>query len=138
MRSTRGARRTSVVVTAVLGAVSFLCGCESTVWGCPALGIVVSQEVFDDGTYLATLDREPAQVWPRTVRALRRGWPESTELQDRMREAVTEIDDARVTVRVETWKRGFSTLRVSPLEYGVGDRELASRIYDEIMNELEQ
>ena len=138
MQSRRGARRTTALAAAVLGAVSCLGGCGSTLWGCPALGIVISQEVFDDGTYLATLDREPAQVWPRTVRALNRAWPESTELQNRIREAVTGTDDARVTVQVETYKRAFSTLRVSPAESGVSDRELARRVYDEILRELEQ
>ncbi len=110
--------------------------------GCAAVGVgaaavLVSQEVIDSNTYIATVDRDVDRVWTSAKVALNHASLKPIDVQDDVRQAVADIDDAKVTVNVETYDLNRSTLRVSAKKYGVNNGEIAKRVYDKILNELE-
>lgn len=111
--------------------------------GCLALGVgaaavIVSQEVLDNNIYVATLDRDANEVWASTKVALNHASLKPIDVQDDVRQAVADIDDAKVTVNVETYDLNRSTLRVSAKKYGVNNGEIAKMVYDKILHELEK
>lgn len=106
--------------------------------GAAAAGILVSQEVLDNNVYVATLDRDADVVWASTKVALSRASLKPIDCQDDVRQAVAEIDDAKVTVNVETYDLNRSTLRVTAKKYGVNNGEIAKLVYDKILHELEK
>ena len=129
--------RTSLLLAPLsLGMALGLGGC--LVAGAAAAGILVSQEVLDNNVYVATLDRDANQVWASAKVALNRASLKPIDVQDDVRQAVADIDDAKVTVSVETYDLNRSTLRVSAKKYGVNNGEIAKMVYDKILHELDQ
>jgi len=116
--------------------LSGLSGCAAIAVG--AAAVIVSQEVIDSNIYVATLDRDANEVWASAKIALNRASLKPIDVQDDIRQAVADIDDAKVTVNVETYDLNRSTLRVSAKKYGVNDGETAKRVYDKILHEIEQ
>ena len=114
----------------------FFTGCLAA--GVGAAAVLVSQDVLDNSVYIATLDRGPDQVWTSAKVALNHASLKPIDVQDDVRQAVAEIDDAKVTVNVETYDLNRSTLRVSAKKYGVNNGEIAKRVYDKILSELER
>jgi hypothetical protein len=106
--------------------------------GAAAAGILISQEVLDNNIYVATLDRDADTVWASTKVALSRASLKPIDTQDDIRQATAEIDDAKVTVGVETYDLNRSTLRVSAKKYGVNNGEIAKMVYDKILHEIEK
>ncbi|HEV8114039.1 MAG TPA: DUF3568 family protein [Planctomycetota bacterium] len=102
-----------------------------------AAAVVVSQDVLDNNVYVATLDRGPDQVWASAKVALNHASMKPIDAQDDMRKATATIDDATVTVSVETYDLNRSTLRVSAKKYGVNNGQIAKMVYDKILNEIE-
>jgi hypothetical protein len=113
-----------------------LAGC--IVAGAAAAGILISQDVLDNNVYVATIDRDANQVWTSAKLALNRASLKPIDVQDDVRQAVAEIDDAKVTVNVETYDLNRSTLRVSAKKYGVNNGEIAKMMYDKILHELDR
>jgi anti-sigma factor RsiW len=113
-----------------------LAGCIAV--GAAAAGILVSQEVLDNNVYVATIDRDADQVWTSAKVALNRASLKPIEVQDDVRKAVADIDDAKVSVSVETYDLNRSTLRVSAKKYGVNNGEIAKMVYDKILHEIER
>jgi len=106
--------------------------------GAAVAGVLISQEVLDNNIYVATLDRDADTVWASTKVALSRASLKPIDTQEDIRQATAEIDDAKVTVGVETYDLNRSTLRVSAKKYGVNNGEIAKMTYDKILHELEQ
>jgi hypothetical protein len=113
-----------------------LAGCAAV--GVGAAAVLVSQEVIDSNVYVATLDRDADQVWTSAKVALNRSSLKPIDVQEDVRQAVAQVDDAKVTVNVETYDLNRSTLRVSAKKYGVNNGEIAKMVYDKILHELER
>jgi len=111
-------------------------GCAVVAAG--AAGILISQEVLDNNIYVATIDRSADEVWTSTKVALNKASLKPIDVQEDIRQAVAEIDDAKVTVGVETYDLNRSTLRVSAKKYGVNNGEIAKLVYDKILHEIEK
>lgn len=123
----------------VLAAVLVLSSsCQDLTPRCCFAGRLISQEVLDNDTYLATVDRTADEVWSSTKVAVRRAAPTRIDFQDGVRRAVVEVDHGEVTAEVRIYERYWSTLRVSATRFGVDDGELARRVYDRILDEIEK
>jgi len=125
-----------VGIALVCPAVGLTPGCGGTEMMCLPASLV-SQEVLDDGVYIATLDREPNEVWTSAKTALKGESSRPISVQDDVRRAVVAIDDATITILVERYDRDRSTLRVSARKYGVNNGEIAKLVYDKILHEVE-
>ena len=120
----------------LLSLAPFFTGCGVLAVG--AASILISQEVLDNNIYVATLDRDADEVWTSTKVALNKASLKPIDVQEDIRQAVAEIDDAKVTVGVETYDLNRSTLRVSAKKYGVNNGEIAKLVYDKILHEIEK
>lgn len=120
----------------LLSLAPFFTGCGVLAVG--AASILISQEVLDNNIYVATLDRDADEVWTSTKVALNKASLKPIDVQEDVRQAVATIDDAKVTVNVETYDLNRSTLRVSAKKYGVNNGEIAKLTYDKILHEIEK
>jgi hypothetical protein len=111
-------------------------GCLAAAVG--AAAVVVSQDVLDNNVYVATLDRGADQVWTSAKVALNHASLKPIDVREDVRQATAEIDDAKVTVSVETYDLNRSTLRVSAKKYGVNNGQIAKMVYDKILNEIDR
>ena len=128
---------TRVSLAALLLAVpGFFSGCAAAAAGVAA--VIISQDVLDNNVYVATLDRGADEVWTSAKVALNHASLKPIDVQDDVRTAVAEIDDATVTVNVETYDLNRSTLRVSAKKYGVNNGQIAKMVYDKILNEIDR
>jgi hypothetical protein len=129
--------RTSHLLLAIptLIIASSFSGCAAIAVG--AAAVVVSQDVLDNNVYVATLDRGADQVWTSAKVALNHASMKPIDAQDDLRKATATIDDATVTVSVETYDLNRSTLRVSAKKYGVNNGQIAKMVYDKILSEIE-
>jgi hypothetical protein len=113
----------------------FFSGCLAAVGAGAA--VLVSQDVLDNNVYVATLDRSADQVWTSAKVALNHASMKPIDVQDDIRKANATIDDANVTVTVETYDLNRSTLRVAAKKYGVNNGQIAKMVYDKIIHEIE-
>jgi hypothetical protein len=111
-------------------------GCVAAAAG--AAAVIVSQDVLDNNVYVARLDRPADLVWASSKVALSHLSPKPYEVQDDIRQATADVDDAKVTVTVDTYDLNRSTLRVSARKYGVNNGEIAKMVYDKILQELDK
>jgi hypothetical protein len=110
-------------------------GCAAVAVG--AAAVIVSQDVLDNNVYVATLDRNADQVWNSAKVALNHASLKPIDVQDDVKRATADIDDAKVTVSVETYDFNRSTLRVSAKKFGVNNGEIAKMVYDKILHEID-
>ncbi len=125
-----------LLVLAPLTLSTLFSGCLAV--GVGAAAVIVSQDVLDNNVYVATLDRSADQVWTSAKVALNHASLKPIDTQDDLRKATAEIDDAKVTVTVETYDLNRCTLRVSAKKYGVNNGQIAKMVYDKILHELGQ
>jgi hypothetical protein len=123
-----------LTVTALLTVTT--AGCAAVAAG--AAAVVISQDVLDNNVYVARLDRPAEIVWASAKVALSHLSPKPYDVQDDVRTAVADVDDAKVTVSVDTYDLNRSTLRVSARKYGVNNGEIAKMVYDRILQELDK
>jgi hypothetical protein len=128
--------RTSILllVIAPLALATLFSGCIAM--GVGAAAVIVSQDVLDNNVYVATLDRSADEVWTSAKVALNHASLKPIDTQDDLRKATADIDDAKVTVSVETYDLNRSTLRVSAKKYGVNNGQIAKMVYDKILHEI--
>jgi len=120
----------------LLAVPAFFSGCAAAAAGVAA--VIISQDVLDNNVYVATLDRGAEEVWTSAKVALNHASLKPIDAQDDVRKAVADIDDATVTVNVETYDLNRSTLRVSAKKYGVNNGQIAKMVYDKILNEIDR
>ncbi|MFN0008721.1 MAG: hypothetical protein ACKVXR_12535 [Planctomycetota bacterium] len=120
----------------ILSIAPLFSGCVAAAAG--VAGILISQDVLDNNIYVATIDRGADDVWTSTKIALNKASLKPIDVEDDVRQAVATIDDAKVTVNVETYDLNRSTLRVSARKYGVNNGEIAKMVYDKILHEIEK
>ena len=128
--------RTLFTLAMPLALASLASGCVAAAAG--AAAVIISQDVIDNNVYVATLDRDADQVWASAKVALSHASPRPYEVQDDVRKAIADVDDAKVTVTVETYDLNRSTLRVSARKFGVNNGAIAKMVYDKILQELDR
>ena len=128
--------RTPTSILASFLIVLSTAGCAAVAAG--AAAVVISQDVLDNNVYVARLDRSADLVWASAKVALSHLSPKPYDIQDDIRQATADVDDAKVTVTVDTYDLNRSTLRVSARKYGVNNGEIAKMVYDRILQELDK
>lgn len=126
--------RTPILLAAFLLTVSTSCAAAAA----GAAAVLISQDVLDNNVYVARLDRSADLVWASSKVALSHLSPKPYDVQDDIRQAIADVDDAKVTVTVDTYDLNRSTLRVSARKFGVNNGEIAKIVYDKILAELDK
>jgi hypothetical protein len=101
-------------------------------------GVLITQEMLDNQTYVARLELGSHKLWPSVKTTLSHMSMKPIDVDDDLKVATADIDQAKVTVGVETYDLNQSILRVSAKKYGVANGELAKMVLDKILVDLEQ
>lgn len=101
-------------------------------------GVLISQEMVDNQTYVARLDLGSERMWPSAKTTLSHLSLKPIDVDDDLRVAIADIDQAKVTVAVETYDLNQSILRVSAKKYGVASGEIAKMVLDKILDDLKR
>jgi hypothetical protein len=112
-------------------------GCVAAGVGLVAGGVLISQEVLDQATYVARLDVDVNRTWTTTKATLSHMSTKPIDTDEQLRSAKADIDSGTVTVSVETYDLNRSVIKVSAKKYGVTNGQLAKTVYDKILNELD-
>jgi hypothetical protein len=110
-------------------------GCVVAGAGLVAGGVLISQEVLDQATYVARLDVDVNRTWATTKTTL--SHMSTIDTDEQLRSAKADVDGGVATVSVETYDLNRSVLKVSAKKYGVTNGALAQSVYDRILNELD-
>ncbi len=112
-------------------------GCVVAGAGLVAGGVLISQEVLDQATYVARLDVDVNRTWATTKTTLSHMSTKPIDTDEQLRSAKADVDGGVATVSVETYDLNRSVLKVSAKKYGVTNGALAQSVYDRILNELD-
>jgi len=112
-----------------------LSGCVAAALGIGA-GLVISQEVLDNNSYVVQLNQDVEQVWLVTKRTLAETSTEIIEVDEDLRVAKGDWDGATITASVEAYDLDQSFLKVSATRYGVSNGELAALFKDKVVRNL--
>jgi hypothetical protein len=99
-------------------------------------GVVVSQELLDNNTYVSHVQQDVSVVWPEVKTFLSDSSLDLVDIDEELRVAKARIDGAMVTVAVEAYDIDYSVLRVSAKQYGVNDGEMAGVVMERIHRRL--
>ena len=99
-------------------------------------GLVISQELLDNNTYVSHVQQDVSIVWPEVKTFLSDSSLDLVEIDEELRVAKAQIDGAMVTVSVEAFDIDYSVLKVSAKKYGVSDGKLAGVIMERIHRRL--
>ena len=89
-------------------------------------GIVLSQEIADNKTYVSHLNLDVKQVWPIAKTTLSEASLELIEVDEAIRMAKAKIDGSTVTVNVEPYDIDKSILQVrARSQFGLPDGDTA-------------
>jgi len=124
------------LILASLLTLPLVSSCAAAVIGVGA-GIVASQELLDNDTYVSHLNQDAKEVWPVVKAYLADASPDLIEFDDALRTAQARIDGSMVTVSVEAYDIDRSVMRVSAKKYGVTDGETAGLVMERIHKRLE-
>lgn len=128
-------RMRNVLISALI--LTPLCsGCLAAALGLGA-GLIISQEVLDNSTYVVRLNEDVDRVWSMTKLTLSDTSTELIEVQDEMRTAKANVDGAKVTASVEAYDIDVTLLKVSATKFGVSNGELAELMTRKILSRLE-
>lgn len=111
--------------------------------GCAALlgigaGVVISQDMMDNNTYVAQLKEDVNVAWTVAKSSLSQQSDKPIEVDEDLRVATATIDDALVTVSVEAYDMNLTRMLVSAKKYGVSNGEIAEMVFNRILNNLSQ
>lgn len=111
--------------------------------GCAALlgvgaGVLITQEMLDNQTYVARLELGSERMWPSAKTTLSHLSLKPIDVDDDLRVAIADIDQAKVTVAVETYDLNQSILRVSAKKFGVANGEIAKMVLDKILDDVDR
>ncbi len=126
----------TLVPALLLGALPLSSGCVALL-GLGA-GVVVSQEVLANQTYVAHLDTDADTAWTIAKSSLAHQADGPIDIDEDLRVARGEVDDAKVTVSVEVFDLDRSVLKVSARKYGVVNGEVAQMVMERIVRRLEE
>ena len=100
-------------------------------------GLVLSQDLLDNNTYVTRLNSDVRNVWPTVKTTLSGASLELIEVDEELRVARAKVDGATVTVSVEAYDIDKSILRVMARKFGMTDGEVARLMHDKIVRDLE-
>lgn len=109
--------------------------------GCVALlgvgaGIVISQDILDNETYVAQLQEDVDVAWAVAKSSLSHQSESPIEVEDDLRTARGLVDDADVIVSVEAYDLNRCRMSVSASKYGISNGEIAEMVFDRILKDL--
>ncbi len=109
--------------------------------GCVALlgvgaGIVISQDILDNETYVAQLQEDVDVAWAVAKSSLSHQSEAPIEIEDDLRTARGLVDDADVIVSVEAYDLNRCRMSVSASKYGISNGEIAEMVFDKILKQL--
>ena len=116
-------------------ALPLLSSCAAAVIGGVA-GLVASQEMLDNNTYVSHVQRDVSFVWPEVKMYLSETSLDLIEPDEELRTVKARIDGADVLVAVEAWDIDNTIIRVQARKFGVNDGEMARVIMERIHQRL--
>jgi hypothetical protein len=125
----------SILALAILAPL--FSSCVAAAVGAVAGGVIISQEVLDQSTYVSSLNIDVNRTWTTTKTTLSHMSTKPIDTDEQLRSAKADIDSGTVTVSVETYDLNRSILRVSAKKYGVVNGQLARTVNDKILAELD-
>ena len=125
--------RTSIL-TALL-ALPLVSSCAAAVIGA-GVGLMASQELLDNNTYISHIERDVSFVWPEVKLYLSETSLDLIEVDEELRTVEARIDGADVLASVEAWDIDRTIVRVQARKFGVNDGEMARVIMDRIHQRL--
>lgn len=99
-------------------------------------GIVASQELANNNTYITHLNQDVKTVWPQVKLFLADASMELIEMDDELRVARARIDGSVVTVGVEAYDIDRTVMKVNARKFGVNDGEMARIVTERIQHRL--
>ena len=127
----------SLLLTALVAvqfACSFLSGCIVAAAG--ATGVVASEVLFEDNTYIGHIDVDSGLAWAETKTTLGKRSAQPISVDEARRTVVADIEGTTVTASVETYDLNVSVLRVSGKRYGFPDNEVAKMMFDRVIEAI--
>jgi hypothetical protein len=111
--------------------------------GCAAIlgvgaGVLISQEMLDNSTYVARLDVGVDRLWTSAKTTLSHMSLKPIETDDDLRTAEATVDGSAVAISVEAYDLDRSILKVAAKKYGVANGEMAKLTLDKIVEDLEK
>ncbi len=99
-------------------------------------GLIASQEILDNNTYVSHVQRDVSYVWPEVKTFLSDSSLDLVEIDEDLRVARARIDGAMVTVSVEAYDIDYCVLKVSAKKFAVNDGEMARVVMERIHRRL--
>lgn len=118
-------------------ALPFVPGCAAAAVGV-GVGLIVSQDVLDNNTYVTQLNKEVGHTWQTVKMTLSDESPQVIELDENLRVCRANINGSQVTVAVESYDHDTSIMRVSARRYGLNDGETARQVQESILIRLDR
>jgi hypothetical protein len=111
--------------------------------GCAALlgvgaGVVISQDMMDNNSYVAQLKEDVNVAWAVTKSSLSHQASKPIDVDEDLRVATATIDDAKVTVSIEAYDLNQTRLTVSAKKYGVANGEIAEMVFNRILKQISE
>ena len=109
--------------------------------GCVALlglgaGVVISQDMLDNSTFVAQLKDEVNLTWAEAKSSLSQQASQPIDVDEDLRAATGIVDDAKVTISVEAYDMNRTRLIVSAKKFGVANGKIAEMVFNRILKQL--
>ena len=101
-------------------------------------GLVLSHEILDNNTYIAQVDEGAALTWAITKSSLTHQASGPITVDNDLRTATGQVDDAIVTISVETYDDNSCRLMVSARKYGMNDGIAAETMLKRLLAALHE
>ena len=111
-------------------------GCAAVAVG--AGGFLLADQVLDKNTYVAQIGYDSREVWATAKSTLSHMSLYPIQVDEALKQATMDYDNGKVTVQVETFDLGQSTLRVRATKLGISNGETAAEVQRRILRELER
>jgi hypothetical protein len=112
-------------------ALPLVSSCAAALLGAGA-GLIASQELLDNNTYVSHIERDISYVWPEVKIYLSEASLDLIDVDEPKRTVEARIDGADVLTSVEAWDMDRTIVRVEAKKLGVNDGELARTIMERI------
>jgi len=111
--------------------------------GCVALlglgaGVIISQDVLDNETYVAQLNEDVDVVWAVAKSSLSHQSDSPITVENDLRTATGLVDGADVIVSVEAFDLDRCRMSVSATKYDINNGEIAELVFDRILKQLRE
>jgi hypothetical protein len=123
------------LIQACLALLPLVSGCAAAI-GVGA-GLIISQEMLDNNTYVTHLNSDLATVWPTAKTTLSDASLGLVDVDEELHVARAKVDGATVTVACEAYDDGKTIMRVMARRYGLNAGETAQVVHDKIVQSLQ-